>query len=229
MKIVTKYNEQLESFLHNKKQPFVIETSDTQMILHFTEFEDIMEGAKFVTGLVGDIISLGEKYTIVEKLTLDKLIRVGLSIGRGIGGVVNGLYAISTSCFIESLVLAEKGLPGHAHLTYLMKSASGLQPAQVAERAKFNGRVTYILKKSAAVTLDNILIPDDLGPLAGSATDAVEDEAPQTGDGPRNIGIQAEDEDRPEEIDTEEADTPPVPPVEPPKKPPESIVRRRGI
>jgi hypothetical protein len=93
----------------------------------------------------------------------------------------------------------------------------------------FNGRVTYILKKSAAVTLDNILIPDDLGPLAGSATDAVEDEAPQTGDGPRNIGIQAEDEDRPEEIDTEEADTPPVPPVEPPKKPPESIVRRRGI
>jgi hypothetical protein len=109
-----------------------------------------------------------------------------------------------------------------------MKSASGLQPAQVAERAKFNGRVTYILKKSADETLDNILIPDDLGPLTGSATDAVEGEEPQTGDGPRNIGIQAEDEDRPKKIDTEEADTPPVPPVEPPKKPPEPIVRRRG-
>jgi len=78
----------------------VIETSGTQMILHFTEFEDIMAGAKFVTGLVGDIISLWEKYTTVEKLTLDKLIRVGLSIGRGIGGVVNGRCAISTSCFI---------------------------------------------------------------------------------------------------------------------------------
>lgn len=228
MKIVAKYNEQLESFLLTKKQPFVMETSGTQMVIHFTEFEDIMAGTKFVTGLGGDIISLGEKYTIVEKLTLDRLIRIGLSCGRGIGGVVNGRYAISTPCYIESLVLAEKGLPGHAHLSYLIKSASGLQPAQVAERAKFNGRVTYILKKNAAETLTDILLPEDLGQLVGSATNAIDDEPQQSGDGPRNIGIQAEDDDRPKQVESEEADVPPIPPVEPPKKPPEPIVRRRG-
>ena len=229
MKMIAKYNEQLESFLIVKKQPFVMESNGTQFCIHFTEFEDIMAGAKFVTGLVNDIISLGEKFTIAEKLTMDRIIRIGLSCGRGIGGVVNGRYAIGTSCFIESLVLAEKGLPGHGHLSYLVKSAANLQPAQVSERAKFNGRITYILKRNTSETLQDISLPDDLGPLAGAATDStIGEESENIGDGPRNYGCQVEDGEKPPPVVSEESEVPPLPAVEPPKKPPEPIVRRRG-
>jgi hypothetical protein len=229
MKMVAKYNEQLESFLTNKRQAFILESSGTQIVLHFTEFEDIMAGAKFITGLLNDLVSLGEKYTIVEKLSLDRLIRIGVSCGRGIGGVVNGRYAIATTCYIESLVLAEKSLPGHAHLSYLLKSAAGLQASQVAERGKFNGRATFILKKAASETLQDILIQEDLGPLAGAAGQEADTDDIQTGvDGRRTVGVQAEDDDKPAPVVSEEAEVPPLPVVEPPKKPPEPIVRRRG-
>jgi hypothetical protein len=230
MKMISKFNEQLEAFLTVKKQPFVLESSGVQMVIHFTEFEDIMAGAKFVTGLVNDIIALGEKFTIVEKQSLDRLIRIGLSCGRGVGGVVNGRYMIGTSCLIESLVLAEKGIAGHGHLSYLMKSASGLQASQVGERAKFNGRTTFILKRTAAETIEDVAIPDDLGLLAGASLGSGdgEEDSEDPDKKHKNQAIQAEDEDRPKPVICDEADVPPLPEVEPPKKPPEPIVRRRG-
>lgn len=228
LKIISKFNEQLEALLISKRQPYVHETTGCQITLHFTEYEDIIAGCKFVTGLVNDIIALGEKFTIVEKLTLDRLIRIGLSCGRGIGGVVNGRYAISTGCYIESLVLAEKGIPGHGHMSYLMKSAASLQPAQVVERAKFNGRATYILKKTAAENLPDATLNEDLGMCAGSEVQGTQENVDTTG--PRSACIQAcDDDDDSKHVQMgAEADVPPIPPVEPPKKPLEPIVRRRG-
>ena len=231
MKILAKFNDLIEGILNNKKVSHVIETSGTQITVHFTDFDDIIAGAKFVTSIANEILSVGERFNVTDKLTLDKILRMGLSCGRGIGGVVNGRFAIATGCFIESLVLAERGVGGYCHLSYMVKSAANIPADKVVERARFNGRPTFILKKSASDPLSDVLIPEDLGIIAGSTLASSDDDAADSGDGtrPRNIGIQvAEEQDPTKKVQSTEADTPPIPPVEPPKKPPEPIVRRRG-
>ena len=232
LKILSKFNENVETILKAKKIPYILETSGTQLILHFTEYTDIMKGCKLVTEAVNEIIASGERYTIAESLTLDRLVRMGLTCGRGVGGVVNGRYMIPTACFTEALVLAEKGMSGHCHLSHNAKTAAGLQNTQVVERAKWIGRPTYILKRSNNEQLSDVALDEDLGIVAGSSV---------AGGGPamnaepaadakfRHASVQAEDEPDPTKtIISEETDTPPIPPYEPPKKPPEPIVRRRG-
>ncbi len=232
LKIVSKFNEIVENILKAKKIPYILESSGTQLILHFTEFTDIMKGCKLVIEAANEIIAAGEKFTIVESLTLDRLIRMGLTCGRGVGGVVNGRYVIPTACFTEALVLAERGVPGHCHLSHNAKSAAGLQGANVLERAKWIGRPTYILKRSNAEQLADVTLDEDLGIVAGSATaggGVASDAEPPEDAKFRHASSQVEEEPDPTKtVVSEETDTPPVPPYEAPKKPPEPIVRRRG-
>jgi hypothetical protein len=139
---------------------------------------------------------------------------------------------IPTSCFIEALVLAEKGISGHCHLSHNVKSAAGLQNTQIVERAKWIGRSTYILKRSNNEQLNDVALDEDLGIVAGSSVaggGSTAEEEPVVDSKFRNASVQAEDEPDPTKtIISEDTDTPPVLPYEPPKKPPEPIYRRRG-
>ena len=232
LKILSKFHEIVENVLKVKKVPYILESSGAQFIIHFTEFSDIMKGCKFVTEIVNEIIAAGERFTIVESLTLDRLIRMGVACGRGIGGVVNGRYMIPSACFTEALVLAEKGLSGHCHLSHSVKSAAGLQNTHIVERAKWIGRPTYILKRSNNEQLTDVTLNEDLAIAAGSAVaggGTMAESEPEVDAKFRNASVQAvEDADPTKIVVSEETDTPPVPPYEAPKKPPEPIVRRRG-
>jgi CheY-like chemotaxis protein len=232
MKILNKFTDLIEGIFKSKKIPFIMESAGTQITVHFTEFPDIMKGCKIVCETVNEIIGTGERFPIIEGLTLDRLIRMGLACGRGIGGVVNGRYMIPTACFVEALVLAEKGISGHCHISPNVKSAANL--GQVLERAKWIGRSTYILKRTNNDVIDDVILDEDLGMAAGSVAAGGGDGGAEADSGGPNSKIPHAYTQTEEEIDptkivvSEEADTAPMIPYEPPKKPPEPIVRRRG-